>query len=530
MTTRPEPTQIDTELAQIDDAISRFDDPALAPNALLLRRYELRKALAGSNAADLHVEGARGRAFVIMPFKSPFDDYYAEVIRPAAIDAGFAIARSDEIYSPGAFVQTIWEQVVGADAIIAEMTGANANVLYELGLSHAIAKKVIMLTQRIEDVPSDLRHINCIVYDTTSVNWAEQTRNAIQRMLLFEPTAPQRAIIDPPASVDNTALFEEMLTEANALRRQLRTASRRAEAAAEQLRADRTELDALRAAAAGTQTDPADGPAITLHGDAGAPRAALRLPRSEEMLSLVYVEPGPFSFGIGGNAERVTLPGYWITQHSITTAQYCVFLNAFGNQEEDGALWIDLDSHSPADKCRIRFASGRFSVEPGYETHPVTYVNYYGAAAFCAWLGGGLPTVHEWEKAVRGVDGREYPWGGHPPNRDVANFGEEGWDRDVAPIDVRLKEAGASPFGVVQGIGNVWHWTRTHFPDRDVQAVRGGSYFDYRLGKRQVYRFTVHPDGPDFSQGFLMIRRFLAPPIDPSTAVTTSKSRKDPTR
>lgn len=501
--------ELENELQKLDDTMSWFESPDAVPRPLLERRYELRRLLAAATVPTRSRDVGRGAAFAIMPFRKPFDAYYADVIKPAAIDAGFSIARSDEIYSPGAFVQTIWQQLLAADAVIAEMTTANANVLYELGLSHAVAKKVIILTQRIEDVPSDLRHINCIVYDTSEVNWAERTRNAIQRMLLFEPSVPHRPLLDPPASVDNTMLFAEMSGEVRVLEQKLATAGRRVDETAASLRAAREERDALQKSLAARLETTGDGSVVSVSTDGDERLAALRLPGSDATLTFVNVPAGPFVFGIGGSAETVELPSFWITKYSVTNGQYCAFLNAVGNQEEGGALWVDLEGHSPADRCRVGFAGGRFIVEPGYESHPITYVNYYGAAAFCAWLGCELPTVQQWEKAVRGVDGREYPWGAHPPNPNVANYEEDGWRRDVAPIDVALKPEGASPSGVVQGIGNVWHWTRTHFPDRDVQAVRGGSYFDYRLGNREVYRFQVHPDGPDFSQGFLAVKRFL---------------------
>lgn len=501
-----------SELGRIDDVITALQSHELPPDALLARRYELRKALAQVRAQS--APGAQPRseaatAFAIMPFHSPFNEYYAEVIKPAALDAGFVVSRSDEIFSPGVFVQTIWEQVLAADAVIAEMTGANSNVLYELGLSHAVAKKVIMLTQDLDDVPADLRHINCIVYDTSRVNWADQTRNALQRMLLFEPRT-DKPVLEPPASTDNTLLFQELLEEQQSLQERFDHATHRLTSAHENIDALRLERDSANAAVAARVVTTGSTIAALVYDENGGKRAALPVPDSDEPLTLVYVPPGPFHFGAGGNHQEVDLRGYWITQYSITNAHYCAFLNAVGNQSEDGALWVDFDGQSPADRCRLRYASGRFTVAPGYEGHPITYVNYYGAAAFCAWLGGELPTVQQWEKAVRGVDGRDYPWGNQPPMSEVANVGPDGWARDVAPIPVKLKSKGASQFGVVQGIGNVWHWTSTYFPDRDVQAVRGGSFFDFRLGKREVYRFQVHPDGPDFSQGLLMVKRFIA--------------------
>lgn len=510
--TQPEPrVAVEAELAEIEVLLATYEDEALAPNALLTRRYELSRALAGHRAemSDT-VSGDRVQlaAFVIMPFRAPFNDYYSEIIKPAATDAGYGIVRSDEIYSPGAFVQTIWEQILVADVVIAEMTGANANVLYELGLSHAVAKKVVMLTQDISDVPSDLRHINCIVYDTSRVNWVAQTRSAIQRMLLFEPRRAPKPILDPPASVDNTTMFADMLTEIRTLKRSvdgLKARAARASAAA--LAAERDLALSKDALSARLLAAP-DGAPVTVYMHDGKPHATLAVPGASP-LDFVRVPAGAFILGAGGSAERTEIASYWMSQYPVTNDQYCAFLNAKGNQDEGGALWMDLNGASPADRCRIRFASGHFNVESGYERYPVTYVNYYGAAAFCAWLGCELPTVEQWEKAVRGTDGREYPWGNAPPSASVANLGPDGWDRDVAPIAVNLKPDGVSPFGVVQGIGNVWHWTRTYFPDRNVQAVRGGSFFDFRLGSRQVYRFVVAPDGPDFSQSFMVCRRFM---------------------
>jgi formylglycine-generating enzyme required for sulfatase activity len=508
--------QVRRQLAAIDAAIDSLRlSGGPVPESLTVERYELSRRLASLErtlieADEVARRGTKEVVFVIMPFKPPFNDYYKSVIRPAVSDAGFEVTRSDEIYGTRAFIQKIWSGILRAEAIIAEMTGSNPNVLYELGLSHAIGRKVIMVTQNIDNVPSDLRHINCIVYDTALPNWADQLRNEIQRMLLFDRSSKDYSVLSPVASIDNAELF-------NHLDQQVREWSLRAR----EREAELQELHAHMEAVAGERDqykaslrdrlvpDKQAGTLVSVSSDSEITVATVPMPVGKEVLEFVPVVEGEFIFGSSTAAETASLPAYWITRFSITNSQYCEFLNEIGLRSEGGVPWIDLSGKSPADKCRIKRNGSKFSVEKGYEDYPITYINYYGATAFCEWVGGALPSVEQWEKAARGIDGNEYPWGASPPNPDVANIGASGWPRDVAPISVRAKQAGMSPFGLVQAIGNVRHWTSTYYPDRGVQAVRGGPFFEFRLGRRGVYRFHVEPDGPDMSQGLIVVKRFL---------------------
>ena len=106
------------------------------------------------------------RAFVLMPFDERFDPIYEAFIVPALREAGLEVARADNIESQRNILKDVMEGIANSDLIIADLTDANPNVYYELGVAHAFRKPVIHLTQLLEDVPFDLRSYRIIEYDT----------------------------------------------------------------------------------------------------------------------------------------------------------------------------------------------------------------------------------------------------------------------------------------------------------------------------------------------------------------------------
>lgn len=104
-----------------------------------------------------------------MPFKEQkrLQQVYKLSIEPAVNDAGFECVRSDRISKAGLVLEDIVKEAYHADVVIADITGNNVNVLYELGLSHGLAKPVIMLSQRAHDAPFDLRTYRIVKYTTT---------------------------------------------------------------------------------------------------------------------------------------------------------------------------------------------------------------------------------------------------------------------------------------------------------------------------------------------------------------------------
>ncbi len=106
--------------------------------------------------------------FVLMPFDKDFNDIYKFGIKGSCEDAGVYCERVDEqIFFEGSILDRIYNQISKADVIIADMTGRNPNVLYEVGYAHALNKPTILLTQNADDIPFDMKQFPHIIYGTS---------------------------------------------------------------------------------------------------------------------------------------------------------------------------------------------------------------------------------------------------------------------------------------------------------------------------------------------------------------------------
>lgn len=106
--------------------------------------------------------------FVLMPFGDIADlqKVYKDHVKVVLEDrCGLRCERADDIYGISGVMQSVWEGINRARVIVADLTGRNPNVFYELGIAHTLGKPVIMLTQSMDFVPFDLRHLRCIVYE-----------------------------------------------------------------------------------------------------------------------------------------------------------------------------------------------------------------------------------------------------------------------------------------------------------------------------------------------------------------------------
>src|SRR5205085_8029616 len=102
--------------------------------------------------------------FVLMPFDKKFNDIYKYGIKGAAEDVDAYAERIDEQIFKEGILDRVFNQINKADVIVADMTGRNPNVFYEVGYAHALGKIVLLLTQQGDDIPFDLKHHQHIVY------------------------------------------------------------------------------------------------------------------------------------------------------------------------------------------------------------------------------------------------------------------------------------------------------------------------------------------------------------------------------
>ena len=123
---------------------------------------------------------------------------------------------------------------------------------------------------------------------------------------------------------------------------------------------------------------------------------------------VVLIPKGPFLYGDGRYKEKISY-NFLMARHPVTNAQFGEFLKAGGYEQvsfwsKEGWQWRKEE--------KITKPKYWNSDEFNQPDRPVLGVSYFEAEAYATWAGKRLPTEQEWEKAARGTDGRQYPWGG----------------------------------------------------------------------------------------------------------------------
>ncbi len=174
---------------------------------------------------------------------------------------------------------------------------------------------------------------------------------------------------------------------------------------------------------------------------------------------MILIPAGPFTMGRDNGppdeaqAHEVFLANFYIDKNLVTVVDYAKFIQEKGPSGPQGEMFLDVED---PDALIYRQKEGWIPVN-GYESYPAAELSWYGAVAYCQWLGKRLPSEAEWEKAARGKDQRLYPWGNEPPGPDLAFVG--GFRGETVPVG--QYPDGASPYGVLDMSGQLWEWTRS---------------------------------------------------------------------
>ena len=160
--------------------------------------------------------------------------------------------------------------------------------------------------------------------------------------------------------------------------------------------------------------------------------------------------------------HRMFIHAFYIDRYPVTNAEFKKFLDASHYHPQDGHNFLK------------DWKNGTY--QEGWGNKPVTWVSLEDARAYASWAGKRLPHEWEWQYAAQGTDGRLYPWGNEWDPAAVPKLDE---GRNLPPpSDVDAHPKGASPFGVMDMVGNVWQWT-DEFEDEHTRAaiLRGGSHY-----------------------------------------------------
>ena len=144
-------------------------------------------------AAMVKTSGAT--CFTIMPFGGWFDAYYTSIYKPAIEAAGLNPCRADDLSRPSSIINDIWEYTKSAKLILADLTGKNPNVFYELGLAHALAKPAILIAASMDDVPFDLRALRVLEYDKNQPRWGDELQERITKAIQEVMASPIEAVL-----------------------------------------------------------------------------------------------------------------------------------------------------------------------------------------------------------------------------------------------------------------------------------------------------------------------------------------------
>ncbi len=245
--------------------------------------------------------------------------------------------------------------------------------------------------------------------------------------------------------------------------------------------------------------------------------AAATLPSRRDATGKLMVSLPPGVYMMGDNAgpeederpaHQVTLTrGFWLDQYEVTRGDFasCVEAGVCFYPRRERQKSLGPLGPTQEDNWGMKYCNQEMPLGPS--DHPLTCINYDEARAYCEdWRGGRLPTEAEWEWAARGgLEKKRFPWGGEPPTRARALFGQFDGTKPVGSY-------APNGYGLFDMAGNVWEWTSDFYdgalyhkgpqvdpigpcpssqpkcPGYFHRTMRGGSWITGSLGMRVTYR------------------------------------------
>ncbi|MGB1206034.1 MAG: formylglycine-generating enzyme family protein [Chitinophagales bacterium] len=213
-------------------------------------------------------------------------------------------------------------------------------------------------------------------------------------------------------------------------------------------------------------------------------------------------------------AHKVYLHDFYIGKYEVTNVEYVDFLNAKGNQTEQGEAWLNINSV----RCKIVKQDSHFVVKSGYEKHPVIEVNWYGANAYAKWKGMRLPTEAEWEYAARGgTNMQSTKYAGSNKIDEVAWYQETTSHSGIKDTKV-VGTKKPNELEIYDMTGNVWEWCEDWYDidyynkspknnpinktENKGRIIRGGSWINKAYSCTLSDRFRNKPLKSGGSIGF----------------------------
>ena len=126
----------------------------------------------------------------MMPFANGLHAVYEDHIGAVVNKLGITATRGDDFFTANSIISDVWNAITHAQLLIADCTGRNPNVFYELGIAHTLGKPVILIAQSKDDIPFDVQHIRTILYELTP-RGMQDFESALEATLKSELTIPR---------------------------------------------------------------------------------------------------------------------------------------------------------------------------------------------------------------------------------------------------------------------------------------------------------------------------------------------------